>query len=172
MGEKVIQAFWSQILWGFQKSHRIFHILSRSLSMGHFLLYSDFMKKNRFDMIQPHFRSFDMVNCQFLGQNILRMALTRVVHKFGMIKWLIGGKNFKISSFSSIFSKMWRKFRQSPLNDVTFEPNQEWLKNGTKNVTISLKLSLRCRKPHVHISFWSEEVWEQGSASNEKSLFY
>ena len=80
-------------------------------------------------MIQPHFPSFGMVNFQFLGQNILKMVLPCVVHKCDMIKWLIGSKNLKFSSFSSIFSKIERKTRQSPPDDVTFEPNQAWLKN-------------------------------------------
>ena len=85
---------------------------------------------------------------------------------------LWGAKISNFQDFLSFLMIFLPKFCQSPSDDDTFEEIGAWWRNGTKNVTISLKLSLRCRKPHFHIFFWSEEVRGQTHFWDEKSLFY
>ena len=97
--------FWTQISSGFQKSHRIFQILSRSFSMGHFLSYGDFLKKVRIRKDSAPFSRFWHFWLRISGQIHTRGCYFEAGKQFGMVKWLSGRRNVKFSSFSSIFSQ-------------------------------------------------------------------
>ena len=80
-------------------------------------------------MIQPHFRSFGTVYCQFLGQNILSMALPYVVHKFGMIRWHIGGKISNFQDFLRFLALFHRNYANLlPMTSLLGGNQESWKK--------------------------------------------